>query len=753
MNRINKTYCKKIIVVEIGAFVAFYFFAMSPSFAVDNMVKFQIVEMPLESQAQNEERSVPVIQAVKTDAAITIDGRMDEEAWQKAPVISGFRQVEPEQGEPARFQTEVRVLFDNQYIYIGARMYDEPGNRPRVTGLNRDFGYFQNDLFGVVFDTYNNERDAISFQVTPYGNQRDLQVFDDAIFNRDFEVVWHVETEILEDGWTVEMAIPWSSLRYSETGDTWGVNFIRRHRRSNEESAWAPWPRAYTAYRMSYAGKLTGIEVPPPSMNLRVQPYVLLQSDRTYNENNFSPEPKIGGEIKWAPSRNSVLDVTFNTDFAQAEADQQVVNLSRFPVVFPERRQFFLENANLFDLGRVNWLKPFFSRRIGLTPGGEQVPIDAGFRFTEQNTERSIGALVMRQRGFDEFSPAWFGVARYIENIGNNKRVGFMATARHDEAGDGFSSQNNVTGNIDTFMRFPSNITFAANLGGSYDELENSWGHAGDFWISYLDNFIYIGLLQAVVSSNYLPRTGFVSRRDIIMTSPAVTFNWRPEWRPSSVRAFSPSILTYFYHKYSDLSFEQGFVAVRPLVVDFNSGAQFQYSWMIEWQNLQNAFSPAGISVAAGNYQYQQHEITFNTDTSARAYFTAQAIHGGFYDGQYTMLRLGTGFRPIPNIAIYSNYTRNQFRDLGVESADRNLDLITTSFRIALNPRLQFAGSLQHNTEQKLNLVNMRFSWEFSPLSYFYLVFNDVHPFGDDLDLRPPGQQQAIFKVTYLQQL
>ena len=713
----------------------------------------QGTEATFELQASNEKRSVPVIQAVKTDAVITIDGRLDEEAWQKAPVISGFRQVEPNQGDPALFDTEVRILYNDDYIYIGARLYDEPYHKPRIATLSRNFGYFQNDLFGVVFDTFNNERDAISFQITPYGNQSDLEVFNDAIQNQNYDVVWYAETQINDDGWSVEMAIPWSSIRYSKNNDTWGINFIRRHRRSNEESAWAPWPRAYSPYRTAYAGKITGLQTPPPSMNLRVQPYVLLQSGRTYDENSFSPEPKTGGEIKWAPGRNSVLDITFNTDFAQVEADQQVVNLSRFPVVFPERRQFFLENANLFDLGRVNWLKPFFSRRIGLTSGGEPVPIDAGFRFTEQNSQRSIGALVMRQSGFNEFSPSWFGVGRYIENFGNNKRVGFMVTARHDESGDGFSSQNNVTGNIDTFMRFPSNITLAANVGGTYDELEGSWGHAGDLWLSYLDNFMYLGLLQAVVSSNYLPRTGFVARRDIIMTSPAVTFNWRPEWRPKSVRAFAPSVLTYFYHKYSDLSYEQGFVAVRPLVVDFNSGARFQYSWLIEWQDLQNAFSPAGISVASGNYNYQQHEISFNTDTSARAYFTAQAIHGGFYDGRYTMLRLGTGFRPIPNIAIYSFYTRNQFRDLGVESADRNLDLITTSFRFALNPRIQLSGSVQHNTEQKLNLVNIRFSWEFSPLSYLHLVFNDVHPFGDDKHLRPPGQQQVIFKVSYLWQL
>lgn len=180
------------------------------------------------------------IEATRISGQITIDGTMDEPEWDLVPVIRGFRQVEPNQGEPARYDTEVRVLYNDDYIYIGATLYDDAGERPRVSSLVRNFNYFDNDLFGVVFDTFNNERDAISFQVTPYGNQRDLQVFDDAVFNRDFDVVWYAETQITDEGWTVEMAIPWRSLRYSEENEIWGINFVRRHRRSNEESAWSP---------------------------------------------------------------------------------------------------------------------------------------------------------------------------------------------------------------------------------------------------------------------------------------------------------------------------------------------------------------------------------------------------------------------------------------------------------------------------------------------------------------------------------
>ncbi len=727
--------------------------AKVPAFTAINMVKTQNTEVSYELQAPSEERSVPVIQAVKTDAVITIDGRLDEEAWQKAPVISGFRQVEPEQGEPARHHTEVRVLYNERFIYIGARMYDEPGNKPRVTSLSRDFGYFENDLFGVVFDTFNNERDAISFQVTPYGNQRDLQVFDDAVFNRDFEVVWHAETEILEDGWVVEMAIPWSSLRYNETNDTWGINFIRRHRRSNEESAWSPWPRAYRPYRVSYAGKLTGIVAPPPSINLRVQPYALTEANRIYGEGNPDYSPKLGGEIKWAPSRNSVLDLTFNTDFAQAEADQQVINLTQFPVVFPEKRQFFLENANLFDVGRIAWLKPFFTRRIGLTLSGEPVPIDAGIRFTDQSVDRSFGALLMRQRDQAGFPASWFGVGRYVENFGNGKRAGIMVTARQDEAMHGQSSNANITGSVDTFMRFSSRVSLAGSISGMYDEQDQQWGHASDLWLAYLDNFMYLGLLQAVVSREYNPRAGFVARRDIIMTSPAVRFNWRPSWRPASVRAITPDITTFFYHNYNDLSYQQGYIAFRPFTLEFHSGARFQYSLLTEWHNLEFGFSPAGIAVDPGRYRFQQHEVLFQTDQSARFSISAKAKHGGFFNGELTQITAGAGLRPVPHLSIGTNYERNMFTNLGADSEAKNVDLLITRVRLSFSPRMHISGFWQHNTDQSINSLNLRFSWEFMPLSYIYLVFNDVHPFGDEILYGSTGRQQAIFKVTYLQQL
>ncbi len=694
-----------------------------------------------------------MVEATRISGEITIDGTMDEPEWELAPVISGFQQVEPNQGEPARYDTEVRVLYNDEFIYIGAFNRDDPGEKPRVRDLRRNFDYFQNDLFGVVFDTFNNERDAISFQVTPYGNQRDLQVFDDFVFNRNFDVVWYAETVRADSGWTVEMAIPWSSLRYEEDQGEWGINFVRRHRRSNEESAWSPWPRAYTAYRTSYAGKLTNIEPPDPPLNVRVQPYGLVQADRSYSDNRPDLSPKFGGEIKWSPSRSSVVDLTFNTDFAQADVDQQVINLTRFPVLFPEKRQFFLESANLFELVNLQSLKPFFSRRIGLTVGGEPVPIDAGIRYVDQTGGRSVGGLLMRQRS-SEFSPAsWFGVGRYQHNFGRNKRAGFMLTSRIDENANGSGFTQNHVGNIDTFIRFTPRVNLSVNLSGSYDELEDKVGHSGDYWVAYRDNLIYAGLIQGVVSSDYRARSGFVSRNDVIITSPAVNLNWRPGWRPSSVRAFMPAVTVFLYHTYSDLTFQEGYVAVRPVGVEFQNGASFGYGILTEWQNLQIPFNPVGIEIEPGSYRYFQHQMTFNSDRSAGVSIGGIIRHGGYFDGELTSIDLSSDLNPTPYFSAGMRFIHNRFRDLGVNSESRNVNLIAPNVRIALNPRIQLTAFWQHNTDLNTNSINTRFSWEFAPLSYLYLVFNDIHPFGDEGLSPNQGNQQAIFKLTYLKQI
>lgn len=328
-----------------------------------------------------------------------------------------------------------------------------------------------------------------------------------------------------------------------------------------------------------------------------------------------------------------------------------------------------------------------------------------------------------------------------------------MLTSRLDEYDNGSGFTQNHVGNVDTFIRFSPQVFLSVNLSGSYDEFENKTGHTADLWTGYRDNLIYVGLIQGVISSDYRARAGFVGRDNIILTSPAVNLNWRPDWRPSSVRSFAPGITVYLYHTYSDLMFEEGYLSFRPVGIEFQNGASLGYGIVTEWQNLVNPFSPVGIEIEPGNYSYFQHELTFNSDRSAGLSIGGTIKHGGYFDGELTYLDIGSALNPTPYFSAGLRFVHNWFRNLGVNSENRSVSLIAPNVRLAINPRLQLTAFWQHNTDINTNSVNTRFSWEFAPLSYFYLVFNDVHPFGT-IGLSPvQGSQQAIFKLTYLKQI
>ncbi|MCU0648157.1 MAG: carbohydrate binding family 9 domain-containing protein [Gemmatimonadaceae bacterium] len=347
--------------------------------------------------------------------------------------------IEPLQHRPSAYRTEFRILFDEKFLYVGVMAYDSAGSAGlRVEDLRRKFDFFQNDLAGITLDPLLDRRNSTSFQITPYGAQRELQVFDGVFYNREWEGVWLARAQRTDSGWTGEMRIPWQTLRYRADGKPWGLNFIRVARRANEQSAWVPYPRNFTVYRMDFAGQIEGLEPPPPRSEMQLRPYALT----TVSRSSVSPPasrttvaPAGGGEIIWRPTTNLQVDGTVRTDFAQAEVDRQVVNLRRFSVFFPERRQFFLENANVFETGseyRLFPLRPFFSRTIGLDASGAPIPIQGGARAVWRSATVNAGGLLMRQTGRDSVQGTTFGVLRASRNIGASTRVGALWTGRFD---------------------------------------------------------------------------------------------------------------------------------------------------------------------------------------------------------------------------------------------------------------------------------------------------------------------------------
>ncbi|MEL6305694.1 MAG: DUF5916 domain-containing protein [Bacteroidota bacterium] len=701
----------------------------------------------------------PEIKAIRAIGEINIDGNLDEPSWSKAASINGFVQKDPIQGNPSSRLTEVKILFDGTNLYVGAFCKTKDGKKEILAqNLQRDFNYFQNDMFGIVLDGFLDKRNAVSFQTNPYGAQRELLVMDDEIFNREWSALWSVRTHITDEGWYAEMAIPWKTLRYPDDCKAMGIILTRNIRINNEYVSFPAVPRNFNVYRMPYEAILTGIEPPPPTANIQLNPYLLVNANRQKENDNVVEEDsefKAGGEIKWVMGPNSVLDLTYNTDFAQADVDRQVINLSRFSVFFPERRQFFLEGNEIYRMAAWDLLQPFFSRRIGLDDGGNPIPIQVGGRFTNRSPNQSIGSIVLRQDGANGQPASNFAVARYSRNIGGQNRIGGLATFRYDEANSEGLSNYNTTVTVDGFLRPTQAINAFWMLSGSKNSgLEDNEGYSGALWAYYSDNLLYLGLVESVISQDYDPKVGFIDANNYLLTSPAATLRLRPKWLPKFTRQYSPGITTFFYHYLDDLSFREGFASLRPLSFEFQNGSLIEYAYRLNWQSLRDPFSPLGIEIAAGDYNYQRHIISYTGDFSKKIGFSADYDFGEFFNGNLNTLTASLRLAPIPHISLNANYEYNKIESLGIDGTSTETNLLGTELRLSLNPRLQLITFYQYNTSNKSSIINSRLSWEYLPLSYVFIVFNDNRFDGLNNTLDPVRFQntQGIVKLTFLKQ-
>jgi hypothetical protein len=710
----------------------------------------------------NPPSSPPEIRVTRTQEKILIDGLLDEAVWKSTEAITDFVQYEPRQGEKPSFQTEFRILYDDKNIYFSAVCYDSLGRKGiRVPNMQRDFNFDENDLVGIAMDGLLDKRNAMAFQTNPYGAQRELLISDGSNFNREWISLWSVKTKIHDWGWVAEFAIPWKSIRYKAGSDRMGIILLRCMRRLNENVTFPAIPRVFTPYQMPYEAILTGLELPPDNgVNVQLNPYVLVSGDSETKEGvtKQNSEVKVGGEAKWALSTNSVLDVTYNTDFAQVDVDRQVVNLARFSVLFPERRQFFLEGNEIYTMQALDALQPFFSRRIGLDDNGNPIPIEAGVRFTNRSPKRNMGALAIRQRAQGVNPASNFAVARYSHNLTDQgTRLGGLATFRYDEADTSGRTNANATVTIDGLYRPNQKANVFWLLSGSNNSgLLSNRGWSGSLWAYYDTNDIYAGHVQAVVSDKYDPRSGFVDATNYVLTSPAVSWKWRPFWLPKKwLRQLTPGVTGYFYHYYNDLSFREGFISYRPFNLNFQNGGSFSYSFVTNWQNLIESFSPLSIEIAEGSYAYTNHSLSFETDNSRKLFFSAEYNSGGYFNGTLQSVSASTRFAPDPHVALTLSYRHNEIRNLGISSSNATTDLATAEIRLALNPEVQWISFYQYNTAINRNTLNTRLQWEYKPLSFIFLVLNDNRQDFTNSETQVASRvnsQQGVFKITYLKQ-
>ncbi len=706
------------------------------------------------------------LKAIPIKGNLKIDGRMNEPEWALTGGASHFIQIEPYQGTPSRFVTTIKILYNKKYLYCGFICKDPLGKKAiMATDFARDFDPTRHDLASVLFDTFNDKRNAMVFSTNAYGVQRDVLAFDDLYYDVDWDGLWMVRTTRSDSGWVAEMAIPWKTLRYPRSQDsiqTWGFNAYRNRRLTNEISAFSPFPRIFSAAHMDYAGVLTNLKPPVHTTNITVDPYVLASSDHYHNFGGSYPTHesgiKYGGDLKWTLTPNSVLDLTANTDFAQANVDQQVNNTSRFNVFFPEKRQFFLEDASLFGVqismnqdqaGGSMHYQPFNSRTIGLDTSGSPIPIEGGARFVHRSEKSNFGGMALRQQAYNGNPATNFFVGRYSQNFGSQDRIGGLVTVKNQKG------MTNVESTIDGFFRFNESNSINTMVTQTTTSSTGKSGMAA--LVQYFNNTNHheIWLTESVVTKDFDPQMGFISRSDVIATTPGMNYFYRGKLLPFKkyLLAYSPGILPELYYTASTGKFSEADLPVYPIWLNFKNGGYFGYGFQAVWQRLDETFSPLNVDIAPGNYHYFNQQFFFSSNPSRMVNAQVVFATGSYFNGRLTSGDYKIQFAPIPYFSLQAEFDRNHLKKVGVNETTESVDLYILQGRVALNPRLQLMGIYQQNSINHSNAYNLRLAWEYSPLSYIYLIFN--HGVNSQLSTVPIKNQiedHVIFKFSYLHQ-
>lgn len=699
----------------------------------------------------------PAGEAALATGPVTIDGRLDEPAWQAALPLTGFVQAIPDAGLPATEETEVRMLYDDRYLYIGARMFD---SRPDllVSGtLERDHpgvSAHDIDLFGVFLDTFLDRRNGYLFLVNPAGAVRDGQAFDNSR-NLDFawDAVVEVATQIDPEGWTVEMAIPWTTLRFDPSRDEqlWGVNFHRSIARRNERTAWAPLDRRHQIHFAERAGTVEGPPQVPVGRNIRLKPFVLSQDGRgsTLPAWRQGTQADGGLDLKWGLTPRMTMDLTWRADFSHVEVDREQVNLSRFPTFFPERREFFVENSGMFLFGEQSErnyrggtsaadLRLFHSRRIGLE-GGRPVPLLGGGRLSGQAGDTEVGILHARTGAVEEVPGDAFSVIRLRRRVGAASDVGVLVTDRQSREGGGW----NRAGGVDMNLRLGPNLlvsSYAAGTSrsGASDD-DDAW--TGRLWVAWRDQIWDASALARRVGPDFDPGVGFVQRRG--MTHLYATVGAHPRPPLPGVLDVNPYVEA---HRYTSVTGEvETTRETGGLGMNFADGGEFSTRVTRRMERLEVGFQVEGQGqVAAGTYQFTEAEARYQSSGNRRISGSLMGAAGGYFGGRRQSVGAGLRWQPDPRLSLAVQANRNAI-ELGSEEFSANL--YRSELRVAHSTRLYLGGVVQYNEAQELLVSNLRLTWLHAPLSEAYLVVTDRRRMGDD---RSGSERLLTLKVTRL---
>ena len=754
---------------------AIWLFQPAPIFAQEPEVATPRVE-----QIESVTASVPTVRAVRATPSPIVDGDVvGDPAYAQAMPASGFIQSRPFEGEPASERTEVRIVYNDDTLYFGIICYTNDPSTIIAADSRRDSDLTETDSFQIILDTYQDGQNGFVFGTNPAGVEYDGQVTNEGQgsgrfggggsgrpsnnrqqrgsgggFNLNWDGAWQVVTNVSDIGWTAEIAIPFRTLRYPQGEvQTWGMNFQRNIRNRNEQTYWSPLPRQFNINRISLAGELQAVQV-PAQRNLQLTPYVLGNSlHRTDNTSSVNTGA-LGADLKYSVTPSMTLDLTYNTDFAQVEVDDEQINLDRFTLFFPEKRPFFLENAGLFSVGQSGAVDIFFSRRIGLSDAGGQIPIIGGGRLSGKiGTNTNIGLLNMQTDSVvaSETPQQNFTVARVRQDLANRSNIGAMFVNRQAAGSLARAQDYNRSYAADGTW----GIGQEGTVSGFVAETETPGkpthdSHAYALSAQHRSERVRLSLGYTEVAPNFNPEVGFLARKSYRRMNGSVFATLRPE---------------------NDMGIHE----VRPhishnTVFDFGTGLhETQFTHIdnhLEWRNgyeihtgvnvtQEGVFEPfeifPGVVVPPGMYDHKEAQIAGNTNLGAPVSFNVNTIIGGLFGGDRVTL--------TPSIATRVGETFNalfewSYNDLRLPSGHFKTNLARLRVSYSFTTRMFFQALVQYNDRADLWSSNFRFGLLSDANTGLFIVYNDVRYFDSALGSRfetPMASGRTLtLKYSYL---
>lgn len=671
-----------------------------------------------------------------------MDGNvLGELLWKSVNPIKELRQIKPSYGALASEKTEIRVAYTLKTLYVAVVCYDSAPDQIVVSDSRRDADLSDDDSFLFIIDTYNDQQNGFLFGTNADGMEYDAQIDNEGEgnfsanrqqggvvggTNINWDASWEVKTEKGDYGWSAEFAIPLRSIRFNGgENKTWGINFQRNISKRSETAYWANLPLGFDIKRLSLAGKIHGLNLKSPK-NLKVIPYGLVQSiQNNHPPKNNSSKTAIGGDIKYSLTPGLTLDMTYNTDFAQVEVDEQQVNLDRFNLFFPEKRPFFLENAGQFSVGSPGEVDLFFSRRIGIGTNGSLVPIIGGSRVSGKIGQTNVGLLSMFT---DEVPNEETGAVDIIKNNYSVARVNHDFAAKRSSIGGVFVNRSGIGNDLDYNRVFAMDgklgIGKKAQLSG-YVSKSNTPGitksdHAFNFLAVYNWNGWNLRAGYTEVGEGFNPEVGFLLRSAFKKPEFLIFKQWRPK-NTGKLLEVRPHVSYRGYWNFQN-THETGFLHVDNHWV-WESGFEIHTGINFTKETVLTPFPISKVSVSAGEYNHQELQLVLMSNANRKFYFQTRTVIGGYFGGNRisstnkATFRLGDKF----NTEGVLNYNRLQ-----LPNGDANVFITGARLAYSFTPRMFLQSLVQYNNVSNITSVNARFGWLRNANTGLFVVINII---------------------------